>query len=341
MSGPPRVMEDVRGWYAATTLALGERTGLLLALLAGGGTAAGLAARAGVDRRIATAWADAMLAGGYAHSAEGSYTPDEDAVGPLRGGFPFDMRAVVEFLVAAGSLLPRVETAFRDGAGIASDELQAALGDLPTRISTPMYRMFLVDDWIGSHPDIEAAKRAGVDVAEIGPGEGAPLRHLGSAFPTSRFVGYDLDPAQVERGNAAAQRDGLANVRLEVADGRMPADSFDVVCIFDAFHYFTRPGDVLDGIRSALRDGGCLLLAEPALSGDPNVDASADPTAIITYGGDLLYCLQERLADGGAGLGATYGGPALRRLLAEHGFTVGGTHVSPVGYEVLRAIPAR
>lgn len=341
MSELPRVMDDVRGWYAATTLALGERTGLLEALLSGGGTAAGLAARARVDRRIATAWADAMVAAGYAHSVDGSYTPDEEAVGPLRGGFPLDMRAVVEFLAAAGSLLPRVETAFRDGAGIGSAELQAALGDLPTRISSPMYRMFLVDDWIGSHPEVKAAMRAGVDVAEIGPGEGVSLRHLGAAFPASRFVGYDLDLLQVERGNAAAQQDRLANVRLEVADGRLPADSFDVVCIFDAFHHFTRPGDVLDDIRSALRVGGCLLLAEPALSGDPNADGAADRTAIITYGGDLLYCLQEGLADGGAGLGATYGGPALRQLLTDHGFAVERAHVSPVGYEVIRAIPAR
>jgi SAM-dependent methyltransferase len=341
MSGLPRVLDDVRGWYAATTLALGQRTGLLEALLAGGGTAAGLSARAGVDRRIATAWADAMVAAGYAHSADGSYAPDEEAVGPLRGGFPFDMRAVVEFLVAVGPLLPRVEAAFRDGAGIGSDEIQAALGDIPTRVSTPMYRMFLVNDWIGSHPEVKAALRAGADVAEIGPGEGASLRHLGSAFPTSRFVGYDLDAAQVERGNAAAQRDGLANVRLEVAAGPLPADSYDVVCIFDAFHHFTRPGEVLDEIGAALRPGGCLLLAEPALSGDPNVDGAADPTAVITYGCDLVYCLQEGLADGGAGLGATYGGPAFRRLLSDHGFAVEKAHVSPVGYEVLRAVPTR
>jgi SAM-dependent methyltransferase len=334
-------MDDVRGWYAATTLALGERTGLLDALLSGGGTAAGLAARAGVDRRIATAWAGAMVAAGYAHSVDGSYTPDEEAVGPLRGGFPFDMRAVVEFLAAAGALFPRVETAFRDGAGIGSDELQAALGDLPTRISTPMYRMFLVDDWIAGHPEVKAALRAGVDVAEIGPGEGASLRHLGVAFPTSRFVGYDVDPRLVARGNAVAQRDGLANVRLEVAVGRLPAASFDVVGIFDALHHFTRPGDVLDDVRSALRDGGCLLLAEPALTGDPNVDAAADPSAIITYGCDLLYCLQEGLADGGAGLGATCGSAALRQLLADHGYVVEGAHVSSVGYEVMRAVPSR
>jgi len=341
MSELPRVLDDVRGWYAATTLALGERTGLLGALLADGGTAARLADRARVDRRIATAWADAMVAAGYAHSEDGRYVPDEEAVGPLRGGFPFDMRAVVEILVAVGSTFPRVETAFRDGAGIGSVEIQAAFGDLPTRISAPMYGMLLVDEWIADHPAVEATLRAGADVAEIGPGEGVSLRHLATEFPASRFVGYDLDQQQVERGNAAAQQVGLTNVRLEVADGRLPAASFDVVCIFDAFHHFTRPGDVLDDVRSALRDGGCLLLAEPALSGDPNVDAVADPTAIITYGADLVYCLQEGLADGGAGLGATYGGPALRRLLADHGFAVEATHISPVGYEVMRVVPAR
>jgi hypothetical protein len=139
MSGLPRVVDDVRGWYAATTLALGERTGLLEALLAGGGTAADLATRAGVDRRNAAAWADAMVAAGYAGRDGERYVPDEAAVGPLRGGVPFDMRAVVGFLAASGTMLARIEAAIRDGAGIPAAELQAALGELPSRINAPMY----------------------------------------------------------------------------------------------------------------------------------------------------------------------------------------------------------
>lgn len=337
MSGLPRVVDDVRGWYAATTLALGERTGLLEALLAGGGTAADLATRAGVDRRNAAAWADAMVAAGYAGRDGERYVPDEAAVGPLRGGFPFDMRAVVGFLAAAGAMLPRIEAAIRDGAGIPAAELQAALGELPSRINAPMYDAFLVGEWIASQPTLEAALREGIDVAEIAPGDGAALRRLASAFEASRFVGYELDPHQVARANAAAARDGLTNVRFEVANGPLPEASCDLVCVFDAFHHLTRPEAALDAIRSALRGGGSLLIAEAAVSGDPGADA-ADPTAILTYGSNLVYCLQEGLAGGGAGLGATWSGQGLGALLADHGFGVEATYVSPVGYALTRAV---
>ncbi len=108
--------------------------------------------------------------------------------------------------------------------------------------------------------------------------------------------------------------------------------------VFDAFHHFTHPSAILGSIRGALRSGGALLIAEEALSGDVSVDA-ADPSAIIAYGSDLLYCFQESKADGGAGLGTTWAGDHLVAFLLEHGFSVVGTHASPVGYLVTRAVP--
>jgi hypothetical protein len=67
---------------------------------------------------------------------------------------------------------------------------------------------------------------------------------------------------------------------------------------------------VLDGIHEALRPGGSLLLAEAALSGDAAADAT-DPTAVIVYGSDLMYCFQESKTSGEPGLGATWPGRGL------------------------------
>lgn len=336
----PLVVNDVARWYAATTLAVGERTGLLAALLDGGGTAAELASRAAVDRRNAEVWGDAMVAAGYARLDGDRYLPDEDALGVLRGGFPFDMRAVVAILSTLGAMLPRVERAIRDGAGLSSSEIQANLGALPEQINSPMYETLLIGDWIAANPEIEAVLGSGIDVAEIGSGGGQALRLLASAFAASRFVGYDLDPQQVERATHAATEAGLSNLRFEALDAaELPAASFDLVCVFDTFHHFGRPAAVLDAIRGALRDGGSLLIAETSLSGDPTTDAS-DPFAIITYGSNLLYCFQESKVDGGAGLGATWPPQHLEPLLTEHGFKVAATYVSEVGYAISRAMRA-
>jgi SAM-dependent methyltransferase len=338
--GLPTVVSDVSRWYAATTLAVGEATGLLTPLLEGGGTAAELASRAGVDRRNAEVWGDAMVVAGYARHDGERYLPDEGVLGVLRGGFPFDLRAVVGLLAPLGGMLPRVERAISDGAGIPSVEIQASLGVLPEQVNGPMYQTFLLNDWIAANPPIEAALQSGIDAAEIGPGGGQALRILATAFPSSRFVGCDLDPNQVARASAAAAAAGLSNLRFEALDAaKMPMGSFDLVCAFDTFHHFGQPGAVLDSIRGALRAGGAFLVAEAAVSGDPMTDAS-DPFGIIVYGSNLLYCFQESKADGGAGLGATWAPKHLETLLIEHGFEVAATHVSDAGYLVTRAMLA-
>ncbi len=336
----PLVVSDVCRWYAATSLALGERTGLLGALLDGPGSAADLAARARVDRRNAEVWANAMVVAGYASLDGDRFIADEQALGVLRGGLAFDFRAAVGVLAPIGGLLPRVEQAIQDGEGIGSEEIQNALGMLPELVNVPMYRKFLVDEWIVGHPDVRARLEAGIDVAEIGPGGGEALRILARAFPASRFVGYDLDPTQVARANASAGGEGLPKLRFEALDAtRLPASSYDLVCVFDAFHHFTQPAAVLEAVRTTLREGGSFLVAEASLSGDPTSDA-ADPTAMIMYGCDLVYCFQESAADSGAGLGATWSGGHLERFLADHGFRTIASTTSEAGYTLTRAVPA-
>ncbi len=341
MDDLPLLFKDVARWYAVTAVALGVRTGLTDALLEGGGTAAELTKSAGVDADNAARWADAMVSGGYAKSGDGRYEPASDALELLRGGFVFDVRAIVELLVPIGGLLPRVEQAMRDGRGIRSAEFQSALGMTVERVNVPLYRSLLVSEWIAGHPDLEAALQRGIDVAEIGPGGGTALRLLAGAFPASRFVGFDIDAPTVAEANATAAGDALGNVRFEVADGNaLSAASVDLVCIFDAFHHLTDPGGVLDAVHRALRPAGSLLLAEAALSGDAATDAD-DPTATIVYGSDLLYCYQESKVAGGSGLGSTWPGRGLAAMLAEHGFDEVGRVQSQAGYVVIRAVPSK
>jgi SAM-dependent methyltransferase len=340
MAETTELFHDVARWYAVATVAVGIRTGLTDALMAGGGTAADLAAVAGTDPDTTARWGDAMVTGGYAtKDAAGRYAAVESALGLLRGGPPLDVRAIVELLVPLGGLLPRMVTAVRDGAGVGSDEFQAALGMTPERVNVPMYRALLLSEWIAGHPELETALRAGIDVAEVGPGGGTALRILAGAFPASRFTGVDLDAVVVAEANAAAAAEGLANVRFEALDGgRLPAGAFDLVCMFDAFHHVTDPDAVLAGMRTALRPGGSILLAEAALSGDAAADA-ADPTAVIVYASDLFYCYQESKVAGRPGMGATWAGRGLADLLARHGFAETGRVESAAGYIVIRATP--
>jgi SAM-dependent methyltransferase len=281
-----------------------------------------------------------MVVAGYATVQGDRYAPVEDALSLLRGGAMLDVRAIVELLVPLGSLLPRVVAAVRDGAGIPSPELQATFGATVEQVNVPMYESLLLSEWIAGHPDVGSALDRGIDVAEVGPGGGTALRLLARAYPASTFLGADLDPAIVDQANAAAQADGLKNLRFEALDGRdLPPARYDLVCMFDAFHHLLDPGAMLDAMRVALRSGGSLLLAEAALSGDAGLDA-ADPTAIIVYGSDLMYCYQESKTLDSPGLGATWPGRGLAAQLQAHGFTETGRVDSRAGYAVIRAEPS-
>ena len=340
MAELPLLLSDVARWYAATAVALGVRTGLTGALLAGGGTARELAAETQVDPDNAARWADAMVTGGYATVADGRYAPNDEALGILRGGFPLDVAAIVELLIPLGGLLPRVVTAIRDGEGIRPQEFQAAFGMTAERVNVPMYQALLLPEWIAGHPELRALLETGIDVAEVGPGGGTALRLLAGAFPASRFVGFDIDAATVAEANAEAAAGGLVNARFEAVDGAtMPRATFDLVCMFDAFHHLVDADTVLDRMRDALRPGGSILLAESSVSGDPALDA-ADPTAIILYGSDLLYCYQESKVGGQPGLGTTWAGRGLTAMLAEHGLVEAGRVESQAGYAVIRAVAA-
>ena len=263
MSDLPLLFSDVARWYAASTVALGIRTGLTDALLAGGGSSGELAATAGVDGENAARWADAMVAGGYATVTDGQYAPVEDTLGILRGGGILDVRAIVELLVPLGALLPRVQTAIRDGGGVRSAEFQDALGMTAERVNVPMYDELLLSEWIAGHPDLHAALERGVDAAEVGPGGGTCPPDTCPAV--SRLQVRRLRHRYRDRYGGERERDcgGPGQPRFEAVDAvELPEGAFDVVCMFDAFHHMTDPDGVLDGIRASLRPGGSLLLAE-------------------------------------------------------------------------------
>lgn len=333
------LLADVARWYAASMVALGIETGLTQALMAGGGSADEMAAVAKVDPDNAAHWAEAMLVAGYATLADGRYAPDEEALGLLRGGVPVDVEAVVGLLVAAGALMPRVAQAIRDGRGIRSDEFQA-MGMEPEQVNVPMYEQLLLGEWIAGHPELEEALRAGIDVAEVGPGGGTAMRLLAAAFPASRFTGFDLDARVVAKANDTARAAGLNNVRFVATDGSaLPAAAFDLVCMFDAFHHMTAPEAVLAGMRTAIRPGGSLLLAESSGTGDPVADA-ASAESILLYGSDLFYCYQESKTADRPGLGAAWPPRGLGTMLAALGFTEAGRTTSAAGYDIIRARPA-
>lgn len=328
----PRFLAHLIGWYAMTALAVGSRTGLLDALVESPGTAEELATRAGVDSRNAVEWLRAMTAAGHATYDAGRFALSPETAMVLGPGFPVDARAVVEWVDGASSTLDAVAEAMRSGRGVDPDTYNRAFGAPVGRINTPIYRAALVDEWIAEVPGLaDRLQRAGARIADLACGNGDAATIMATAFPSAAVVGYDsadVAPSAPLPGNVTISRD----------DVRTMADAdFDLVTCLDSFHHFGEPSLAARQARRLLRPGGVLLVAESALSGDLSVDAG-DPMSVIGYASSLLYCLQENLAQGGAGFSSGDGPAWLTDALTAAGLHDVTSRESPTGYRITTAI---
>ena len=76
-----------------------------------------------------------------------------------------------------------------------------------------------VDDVLALLPKIAGRLEEGIDVADVGCGNGWQLNLLARRFPASRFVGFELTENESLRiARVVAEREGLTNVRFEKRD---------------------------------------------------------------------------------------------------------------------------
>jgi 2-polyprenyl-3-methyl-5-hydroxy-6-metoxy-1,4-benzoquinol methylase len=179
-------------------------------------------------------------------------------------------------------------------------------------------------------PGLAGSLASGIEVLDVGCGRGRALARLATAFPRSRFTGYDLSAEAVAEGNAQAAAAGLSNVRLEVRDvAALPASGrFELVTAFDAIHDQADPAAVLAGVRGALKPGGVFLMQDIGASRDA-VNNAQHPLGAYLYAISCMHCMTVSLAQGGAGLGAVWGEETAHEMLRAAGFDVIESHRLP------------
>ncbi len=217
-----------------------------------------------------------------------------------------------------------VTEAFSTGEGIPYERyprFQAFMSEL----GNMKHRQTLVDVFLPSVDEGRMVQRLrdGIDVLDLGCGEGVATRLMAEAFPQSRFTGLDLDEPAIEAARAAGPLP--SNLRFELEDAATlkddPSlkDAFDYITAFDAVHDQIRPLDVLRGVRHLLRPGGWFSMVD--IAAESGVAGNMDhPMGPMLYTVSMMHCLPVGKQDGGPGLGTMWGRQKAESYLREAGF---------------------
>ena len=325
-------------------LGIGYRLGLfeVLDALEAPASTANIAASANLSQRYVAEWLGVVVTGGIV-TVETAPDGSERFHLPKAHGDMLCRRAgndnlgvyTQEIPLLTHLALEAVCRGFETGDGVPFHHyprFQAFMSEL----AGAKHRQVLVETFL---PSVDGGRMVdrlhrGIQVCDLGCGEGVALNLMAQAFPASRFVGIDMDADGLAAGRREAAALKLDNVCFEQADAAQLAEdaarhaSCDYITAFDAIHDQTRPLAALRGVLAMLRPGGLFsmvdIAAESAVA--DNQDHAMGP---FLYAVSLMHCMPVGLADGGTGLGMMWGRQQAVGLLQEAGF----------GQVEVRAIP--
>lgn len=110
-------------------------------------------------------------------------------------------------------------------------------------------------------------------VADIGAGTGYFSIPVARQLPEGKVLAIDIQPEMLVIIEQRTSRMGVPNVETvtgSITDPNLPANSVDLAFIVDAYHEFSHPLEMGQGIAQALKPGGSLVLIEYR-SEDPRV----------------------------------------------------------------------
>ncbi|GBD27509.1 Ubiquinone biosynthesis O-methyltransferase [bacterium HR30] len=282
-----------------------------------------IAQAAGLQERYVREWLGGMVLAGivsYDPATKTYVLPPEHAAFLTRSAGSNNLAFFTQYIRLLSNVEGDVIRAFREGGGVGYEKYPD-FQRLQAEESAALYDTALVEAILPLADGVVERLRSGIDVIDLGTGQGHAVNVMARAFPNSRFVGVDFSPEGIEaaRGEAASWK--LSNARFEVADvaAALPG-KFDLVTAFDVIHDLAKPKVVLANIRRALRPEGVFLMMDMAASShlEENFDHPMGP---LLYGASVMHCMTVSLAQGGEGLGTMWGEHVAQKYLKEAGFS--------------------
>jgi ubiquinone/menaquinone biosynthesis C-methylase UbiE len=102
-------------------------------------------------------------------------------------------------------------------------------------------------------------------VADIGAGTGYFSFRISPKVPEGKVLAVDVQPEMIDILNflkTENQADNVEPILGSVTDPNLPANTVDLALMVDAYHEFEYPKEMMEGIFTALKPGGQVVLIE-------------------------------------------------------------------------------
>jgi 2-polyprenyl-3-methyl-5-hydroxy-6-metoxy-1,4-benzoquinol methylase len=324
-----RLLGLINGGALALMISIGHRTGLFDTLAERPSTTCDdLARAAGLHPRYVREWLGAMVVGGIVEHqvgiapSLGTYTlPDAHAASLCRKAGAANLAVFTQYVGLLGGVEDDIVDCFHRGGGVPYSKYPR-FHEVMAEDSGQSVLPVLESEILPLVPGLVDRLRLGIEVLDLGCGRGRALMLLAERFPRSRFLGIDASSEAIAWAREQADARGLDNLEFEVVDasalGAVSVGQYDLITTFDAIHDQRDPAMVLANIAGGLAPGGTYLMQEIATSGHHHSDIG-HPLGPTLYTISCMHCMSVSLAEGGAGLGATWGREMAMRMLGEAG----------------------
>ncbi len=102
-------------------------------------------------------------------------------------------------------------------------------------------------------------------VADLGAGTGYFSVRISALVPKGKVLAVEIQPEMIALLDQLKQEQEITNIEpvlATVTDPHLPAESVDLALLVDAYHEFSYPREVMQGLVRALKPGGRVILVE-------------------------------------------------------------------------------
>jgi SAM-dependent methyltransferase len=332
-----RMLDVLNSSLLGLMISIGHQTHLfdIMSRLSSPSTSPEIAKAANLNERYVREWLGAMVTGKIVeyNPATSKYRlPPEHAAFLTKDAGIDNMAVFMQYISLLGDVEQKVIECFRKGGGVPCSAFPR-FQQLQAEDTARVFDARLIDQIVPLVDGLGDRLKAGIDVLDVGCGQGHAINLMARTFPNSRFTGYDISKEGIETAREEAKQMGLTNVKFEVRNVASinEHEKYDLITAFDVIHDQAQPAKVLNEIYNALRNkqeeeeggearAGIFLMQDMAASSklEGNIENPLGPTL---YSISTMHCMTVSLAYNGEGLGTVWGRQKAEEMLKEAGFS--------------------